>query len=801
MPGASVPPPSPPPPHSRGDSASSVAGSTAPRKPDKKTKSPQESVAHKAKDKKKPEKSSKTVSDATSGPPEPKRPRKSAPATTPTPTSASAPIRPSDPECTPTDDPRYRRLDRAASDDRRSDVMLVPSRSPSVCSQPPSEIFESDDGRAPAPRDRQEWFQDVEPVMPYYGPRTRTQRPLSQSATRHYFMEYSPEPRSPSPNTYAQHYYASRFQTVAQMVRVWRNECLRVFHDRLINEVDKNLVQGHIKVLVEEHFNDDVEQVMRDPILFGDFRMALNESEPRVYEDIQDYDAAKALFQEILEEYNEMNTKMNLVLFDDALEHLTRIHRIIRMDRGHALLVGGSGKQSLTRLAAYTAGSEIFEIVLSRGYGESNFREDLKALYTKLGLENKMMVFLFTDAHVAEEGFLELINNMLTSGIVPALFPDDERETILSTITSEAMKAGIAPAKESVWQYFVNKSANNLHIVLGMSPVGETLRTRCRNFPGLVNNTGIDWFLPWPAQALYAVAKFFLGGNPLIPPDNTEAVIEHTVMVHDSVGDFSKKFLQKLRRSNYVTPKNFLDFIHTYAKLLEEKNLFILAQCKRLEGGLDKLKEASIQLAELNLKLAEQKIVLAEKSAACEALLAEIATNTAIGKCCLRLSFPRRIRSKAVLHSMWFSLDLLLDSEEKKKLAEEKAIEIEEQNKIIAVEKREAETALEEALPILEAAKLELQKLDKSDVTEIRSFAKPPKQVQTVCECILIMRGYKELNWKTAKGMMSEANFLRSLMEIDFDSITQTQVKSVRGPERRIGGNECNLTYDSWHFI
>ena len=57
------------------------------------------------------------------------------------------------------------------------------------------------------------------------------------------------------------------------------------------------------------------------------------------------------------------------------------------------------------------------------------------------------------------------------------------------------------------------------------------------------------------------------------------------------------------------------------------------AQCKRLEGGLDKLKEATIQLDELNQKLAEQKIVLAEKSAACEALLEEIATNTAIGKC------------------------------------------------------------------------------------------------------------------------------------------------------------------------
>lgn len=59
-------------------------------------------------------------------------------------------------------------------------------------------------------------------------------------------------------------------------------------------------------------------------------------------------------------------------------------------------------------------------------------------------------------------------------------------------------------------------------------------------------------------------------------------------------------------------------------------------------------------------------------------------------------------------------------AEEKKKLAEEKATEIEEQNQIIAVEKAEAEAALAEVMPILEAAKLELQKLDKSDVTEIR---------------------------------------------------------------------------------
>lgn len=89
-------------------------------------------------------------------------------------------------------------------------------------------------------------------------------------------------------------------------------------------------------------------------------------------------------------------------------------------------------------------------------------------------------------------------------GIVPALFPEEEKDGILSQIGQEALKCGMGPAKESVWQYFVNKSANNLHIVLGMSPVGDTLRTRCRNFPGILHPCGGivcalgSWYIPAP---------------------------------------------------------------------------------------------------------------------------------------------------------------------------------------------------------------------------------------------------------------------------------------------------------------
>lgn len=97
---------------------------------------------------------------------------------------------------------------------------------------------------------------------------------------------------------------------------------------------------------------------------------------------------------------------MELVLFDDALQHATNIHRAIRMHKGHAMLVGvgGSGRQSLTRLATHTAGYKLFEIALSRGYSEYHFREDLKKLYNELGILNKATSFLFSDTQIAEEG-------------------------------------------------------------------------------------------------------------------------------------------------------------------------------------------------------------------------------------------------------------------------------------------------------------------------------------------------------------------------------------------------------------
>lgn len=105
---------------------------------------------------------------------------------------------------------------------------------------------------------------------------------------------------------------------------------------------------------------------------------------------------------------------------------------------------------------------------------------------------------------------------------------------------------------------------------------------------------------------------------------------------------------------------------------------------------------------------------------------------------------------------------------------------MEQKSKIITVEKGEAEEALAAVQPILEEARLALDNLDKKDITEIRSFAQPHEAVQVVCECVAIIKGYKEISWKSAKSMMAEGGFLKSLTEMNCNLITQKQVTACR---------------------
>lgn len=543
----------------------------------------------------------------------------------------------------------------------------------------------------------------------------------------------------------------------SQFVRLWKNECDRVFCDRLTTNEDQNLYNTEMKNIIKETYPDCLDSAMKIPILYGDFENALQrinsggaEEDARLYKDLGSYGDIRKIFDGILESYNMERKPMTLVFFEQALEHLCRIHRIIRNPRGNALLVGigGSGKQSLSALAAYTAGYKLFQITLSRGYGEAQFKEELKELYKLLGQDEVM--FLFTDAHVVEEGFLELLNNMLTTGMVPALYAQDERDALMNTVRAEVRQLGLAETSDNLWNHYVNKCRNNLHIVLAMSPSGSKLRLRCRNFPGLVSNAVIDWFFPWPADALQKVAEFFLAEESL-PDEHRQAVVDHFVFAHQNVTKSAARYAEELRRFYYVTPKNYLDFISNYRLQLKSNHKRIQTSTKRLEGGLQKLIEASEAVDRMRAILTEKKVVVDAKTVDVQALIAIIQEKTA-------------------------------SANEQQEQATVKEKFASEQAKIIAEQKKEADEALMEALPAVEAASRALENLDKNDLTELKAFTNPPPAVKSLCMQLVCLRptGEKlEENWNDAKKMLGNSQLLQLLKNFPKDDLTDKQIKRV----------------------
>ncbi|KAL0978572.1 hypothetical protein UPYG_G00172390 [Umbra pygmaea] len=557
---------------------------------------------------------------------------------------------------------------------------------------------------------------------------------------------------------------AGRIENKVLLLQLWYHESCRVFQDRLVNADDRDWFDKLLQERIQEFGCRFEEVVPCQPVLFGDFMVP--GVEHKVYQLIEDRKKLASVMEEYMDEFNQVSTvSMKLVLFMDAIQHVCRISRILRQPLGNALLlgVGGSGRQSLTKLATHMAEYEFFQIELTKKYGLTEWREDIKSIMLKAGLQNVQITFLFVDTQIMSEAFLEDVNNILNSGDVPNLYTVDEQEHILT-----AMKHVVSnqqSTKANLMAAYIRRVRSNIHTVLCMSPIGEVFRARLRQFPSLVTCCTIDWFSAWPEEALQSVAASYLSELPELEasPTTMRGLILMCVEIHQMVAKKCSQYLAELSRYNYVTPKSFLELLAMFSSLFGRKKQEVHNARQRLKTGLDKL-----------LRAAEDANKEREELELTRPLLEEAAKDT--------VATIEKIKVKTVIAE---------ETRTSVQAEESKALDQKSRAEALA---EDAQRDLDAALPALDAAVASLKSLNKNDVVEVRAMQRPPSGVKLVIEAVCIMKGIKPKKvpgekpgtkvddyWEPGKSLLQEpGKFLEGLLKYDKENIPDSVIKLVQ---------------------
>ena len=557
-------------------------------------------------------------------------------------------------------------------------------------------------------------------------------------------------------------------------VSLWCHEAMRVFHDRLINDHDRDWFVEKLGETCKDTFSLDFQSkvcVKNLPLMFGSYLDYQQMPEKRAYKKIMEEELLQESMDYFLKDYNQNSgSRMALVLFLNAMEHVSRIARIISQPYGNALLmgVGGSGRKSLTTLAVYVCDFKLCQISVGKAYGKTEWGEDLKRIMSSAGAEDGEgvpTVFLFDDTQIVYESFLEDVNLLLNTGEVPNLFVQEDLSVINDLLGPAANEAGVnTGVMAEMYKYFISRCRSNLHVVLTMSPIGDDFRRRLRMFPALVNCCTLDWFTAWPEQALRSVASYFLGSVE-IEEEVKKGVVDVCVDMQERVSEMSVKYVAEMQRHYYVTPTSYLALINTFKKLLDKQRNDVMERKLRYDNGLEKILSTEAQVDGMQTELVALQPKLKQATIETDALLDKIAIDTKdANEVAAVVSKERAACNQQAAEATKIATDCQAD--------------------------------LDKAMPALQGAIKALDSLSKGDIVEVKAMKKPPDAVKLVMEAVCLMMnvkpdkikdpngGTKKIDdyWGPAqKQLLGDSRFLQNLKDYDKDHMDEKMVVKVNG--------------------
>ncbi|POM79752.1 Dynein heavy chain [Phytophthora palmivora] len=251
----------------------------------------------------------------------------------------------------------------------------------------------------------------------------------------------------------------------------------------------------------------------------------------------------------------------------------------------------------------------------------------------------------------------------------------------------------------------------------------------------------------WPREALQSVADRLLASVSLPSEDVRTALVDMCSIVHTTSNDFGDEFLSQLQRYVYTTPKSYLDLIGLYLKMLQEKRAVLQTIKNRMEVGVKKLEETNSIVDSLKSELIELQPILAKKAIEAEELLKRVSVDQ---------------KAAAVV---------------RERVSQDEAT-VTKQADEVALVQADAQKDLDVAMPALNNAIKALDSLSKNDITEVKSFAKPPEAVETVMNAVCLLFNEKQ-SWDGAKKILGDVAFLDKLKNFDKDNIPAATLKKL----------------------
>lgn len=575
---------------------------------------------------------------------------------------------------------------------------------------------------------------------------------------------------------------------IYNILQLWKFECSRVMQDKLTNDVDKKWFQVAVDDVTGQYFGADYSKkcawennhfvnFFRDDVY--DEEEVLVAEAPKVYENGGTLENIRKRVLFFMDKYNTefSSIGLNLILFDDALFHLVRIVRILSMPRGNALLVGigGSGKQSLTRLSAYICRSILFRITLTKNYTVQSFKDELKILIPIAGHTRKHVTFLLTDSEIKDENFLEYMNSLLMTGEISGLFAKDEIMAMCSDLSASFSKEypDLTETQDNLYQYFIQQIRKYLHIVLCFSPVNVKFSERARKFPGLVNGTTINWFLPWPEEALISVSRGILSDFKLDIQEVEESdrikeqLMVHMGIVHKIISSTCTEYFNEMRRRIYQTPKSYLSFIYNYRSLYAEKLKDIQIKEANILRGLEKLLKGASDVEQMKIVLASEQIKLDDATKKTNEMLKVLQVDQRAAE--IKGQEVAVIKSKCEI-----------------------------EKNFIENEAKLCQADLDRAQPIVDRANEAINSIQPADITVVKRLGSPADIIRLVFDGVLILL-FKPLlsiegatvtvskqdwvwvkpSWDSAMSLMNDTSFLSKLQSFKKDSVNEETVELI----------------------